>query len=96
MCRDLTNYVPGEYRIAPKLSEKHFSVQGGQRQRVSLAAQLLSSHTAAGLRHISPEKEEQANFIQLVNNWFDVANSRRKEDTNGLKSGSCPLLVFSF
>lgn len=77
----------GEYRIAPKLKERHFSCKGSERQRVLLAAQLLSAHTAAALLQVSPDKRAQSKFIKTANDWFDVANSRRKEDSNELKSG---------
>jgi hypothetical protein len=71
----------------PKLKEKHFSCYGSERQRVSLAAQLLSNHSATALLLISPEKTDQAEFVKLMNDWFDVSNSRRKNDNNVLKSG---------
>jgi hypothetical protein len=76
-----------ELRIVPKLKEKHFSCYGSERQKVSLAAQLLSNHSATALQLISPEKKEQIKFVKLVNDWFDVSNSRRKHDNNVLKSG---------
>jgi hypothetical protein len=76
-----------EFRIVPKLKEKHFVCYGSERQRVSLAAQLMSNHSATALKIISPDKKKQAEFIKLVNDWFDVANSRRKYDENELKSG---------
>jgi hypothetical protein len=37
------------------------------------------------MNHLFPEKVLQANFVRVVNDWFDVANSRRKFDPNPLK-----------
>jgi hypothetical protein len=77
----------GVYKIHPKLKSNLFTCQGSERQRVCWAAQLLSNHTAAALQFLFPEKVEQALFVKLVNDWFDVANSRSKNDGNNLKSG---------
>ncbi len=66
----------GELRITHKLKPLHFSCTQSQRQNVALAAQLLSRSTACALRLIDPEKEEQASFVELINNAFDILNSR--------------------
>jgi hypothetical protein len=77
----------GVYKIHPKLKSYLFTCQGSERQRVCWAAQLLSNHTAAALQFLFPEKVEQALFVKLVNDWFDVANLRSKNDGTRLKSG---------
>ncbi len=72
-----------ELRLNHKLTELHFNCHHSQRQNVSLAAQLLSHRTASAYRFLygknSPEEEERASMIDLVNNAFDVMNSRSKE-----------------
>ncbi|KFM75205.1 Transposable element P transposase, partial [Stegodyphus mimosarum] len=66
-----------EVRICPKLSASHITVKGNERQRVYLAAQLFSNHTAQGIRYLMPEEEDTANFFELVNNSFDILNARK-------------------
>ncbi len=68
-----------ELRLHHKLKLVHFECKGSQRQHVGLAAQLLSRTTAQALRLLHPEKEEQAKFVQLINDAFDVLNSNCPE-----------------
>lgn len=68
-----------ELSVCYKLSKEHLSCEGPQRQRVKLATQLLSHTTATALLHyklINDTKlnNDTADFIELVNNWFDLAN----------------------
>jgi hypothetical protein len=77
----------GELKIHPRLKRTHFTCKGSDRQRVAWACQLLSAHTAAEMRYLSPEKKEQADFVQLMTDWFDIANSPSKIDVNRVKSG---------
>lgn len=61
-----------------KLSELHFECKGNERMNVSLATQLLSHTTATCLKRYfrgDEQAESIANFIELVNQWFDVMNS---------------------
>jgi hypothetical protein len=74
-----------ELKICHKLTETHFDVKGSARQNVRAAAQLLSHSTATALKMLFPEKEKQAAFVETVNNWFDVMNSRLQFDSNQLK-----------
>ncbi len=69
----------GELRIHHKLKSIHFDCKQSQRQRVILAAQVFSRTTASALRLLFKDKEDQANFIQLMNDCFDVLNSRNPE-----------------
>ena len=61
-------------------SIKNFIILG--RQKVKLAAQLLSNTTANAIRRCYSlgieiyEAIETADFFQLVNDWFDVLNSK--------------------
>ena len=75
-----------ELKICHKLTGAHLDCQGNARQRVRPAAQLLSHTTAAAFRCVFPEKKEEADWIDLVNSWFDVLNSRLKFDANPQKS----------
>lgn len=61
-----------------KLSELHFDCSKTERMKVSLAAELFSHTTATCLKRYFPNDEEAsslADFIDLVNKWFDVMNS---------------------
>jgi len=58
-----------EIKIHPKLTKEHLDCQQNARQRVRMAAQLLSHTTATALKTLSPEKANQADFIQLVDSW---------------------------
>ncbi|KAE9543773.1 hypothetical protein AGLY_002003 [Aphis glycines] len=60
-----------------------------QRQKVRLASQLLFHTTSTALLHchniLKENKrliENLANFIELVNNWFDVVNASHPNDNN--------------
>ena len=77
----------GEFKIHHKLTETHIHCSGPQRQRVCLAAQLLSHTTAVAMKYLSPVKKQQSDFIELVNNWFDVLNSRVKFSKTKLNCG---------
>jgi len=71
-----------------KLTLGHLTVFGVERQRVRLAAQLFSSTVANSLKEFYPKLEELANFIQKIDNFFDVFNSRSENDCRKfLKSG---------
>ena len=82
---EILTFDSAELKICHKLTETHFDVKGSSRQNVRSAAQLLSHSTATALKTLFPEKEKQANFVETVNNWFDVMNSRLQFDSNELK-----------
>ena len=65
-----------EIKILPKITKEHLDCQQNARQRVRMAAQLLSHSTATAMKILLPEKTQQADFIELVDSWFDVSNSR--------------------
>ncbi len=72
----------GELRLNHKLTELHFTCHHSQRQNVALAAQVFSHRSASVYRfHFGhdPREQEKADAIDLINNGFDVLNSRSKE-----------------
>lgn len=80
----------GNLRLAPKLKDQHLSVKGTQRQRVKFAVQLLSGTVAKALTFLgnhgfikSKNWSPTADFIQLINDWFDIFNSSIKKDSAG-------------
>lgn len=75
----LINKTTTELSVCHKLTPGHLSCEGPQRQKVNLATQLLSHTTATALIHYKPIEdirliEDTSNFIELVNNWFDLIN----------------------
>ena len=72
-----------DLKTAPKLSERHITVQGVKRMSVKLATQLLSETTAKTIQYFggkgvlkSKDWKETSKFISIVDAWFDVMNSR--------------------
>jgi len=65
----------GELKIHHKLLPIHFNCTHSTRQRVSLAAQLISHTTASALRCLFND-EKTADWIEMFDNWFDIFNSR--------------------
>ena len=69
-------------KLAPCLTANHVLPGTYEKMKVSIAAQVLSHTTASAIRflveHGSFEKSclPTAWFLDLVNNWFDVCNSR--------------------
>ena len=63
------------------------TVTGRSRQNIRFAAQLFSNRTAKALKHVA-NKERESSFIELVNDAFDVLNSRLPKDQKmPLRSG---------
>ena len=67
-----------ELKIVHKLTPLHLNAVGMERQKVRIAAQLFSRTTAAAIRYLFPDKMEMAYFFQLVNDAFDILNTRIK------------------
>lgn len=72
-----------DLKVAYKISQYHLDLQGTERQKVLPAMQLLSANTAAALRWCGQksflenvEWVETARMIQLLNDWFDIFNSK--------------------
>ena len=64
-----------EYKIHHKLQPIHFNCTGSTRQRVRLAAQLISHTTATAIRCLFPLKSKLADWLELFDTWFDIFNS---------------------
>ncbi|KAF0297725.1 Transposable element P transposase [Amphibalanus amphitrite] len=78
----------GEFRLAHKLELKHVQNKGQERQRVFLAAQLLSERVGHAIAHCFGEQHaEEAAFVILVDQVFDTLNSRHPMDPKVHRSG---------
>lgn len=78
----LLNVTKTEINICFKLKETHYTVQRNQRQNVRMAAELVSRTIASTLKRYNVD-EKLGNIIQLVNDWFDLLNTRTLEMKNG-------------
>lgn len=72
-----------DLNIAYKVTFHHLNVKGTQRQKVKYATQLFSHSNSCALRRLGSSGllkaenwEELANFLKLVNDWFNIFNSR--------------------
>ena len=75
----ILQYDDGEIRMCHKITPAHFNCVNNERQRVRLAAQVLSHRVASALRVIPGNEEPQvkatADFCDTINDWFDTFNS---------------------
>lgn len=75
-----------DLKIVPGLIGKMLNVVGSERQKVKWATKLLSKRVANAIRFLGRKGfliddlfwEETADFVELVNDWFDVCNSHTK------------------
>uniref|UniRef100_A0A0K2UM95 Putative LOC100575639 [Acyrthosiphon pisum] n=1 Tax=Lepeophtheirus salmonis TaxID=72036 RepID=A0A0K2UM95_LEPSM len=74
-----------------KLTPKHFNCVKNERQHVHLVTPLFSKRSAMSLCLLFPHEEDSqnvANFVDLINSWFDVMNSLGPNDSkNDVGSG---------
>ena len=68
------------YKISPN---SHLEVSGHQRQRVKLATQLFSATVAASFT--LDGKPDKAELVQIINDWFDLSDSRTPFHFNQMK-----------
>jgi hypothetical protein len=61
-----------EFKILPRLTNHHLDCTHNARQRVRLAAQLLSRSTATALKIQFPEKDKAAKFIEVTDSWYET------------------------
>lgn len=81
----LVDLTSTEINVCHKLTEAHVTCKGFQRQKVHLATQLLSHTTSTALLHYKDTGKlgddvetitSTANFIELMDQWFDLVNVR--------------------
>lgn len=67
---------------------KLIAVALAERMRVKPTARLLSHHVSTLAKRVFEKEPEISEFIETINNGFDVLNSRIPVDTsNPIKSG---------
>ena len=62
----------GNFRVAWKLTSRHFDCYGSERQRVFLATELISNTVAKALKYKFPWKKDFGDFLELFDQWFDT------------------------
>lgn len=65
-----------ETKICHHLPPNVLQVSGRERQRVHMATKLFSRRTAKAIEYLFPEEKCVSEFFQLVNDTFDIFNSR--------------------
>lgn len=84
---NLLQLQTGDLNITHHINEAHLNVSGRSRQNVRMASQLFSNRTAQAIKYMLNKKQE-SNFVKLVNDTFDVLNSRMPRDQKTpLRSG---------
>lgn len=75
-----------DLKIAFKLTDEHLSVEAAARQKVKFATQLFSNSVSSAIRRCvmlgkckNKYALQCADFIKIVNDWFDVFNSKVPE-----------------
>ena len=79
--KEILDADKSEFRLCPKLKSDHISLQAMARQKVLPAVQLFSNHTEKALQFLLRDEESAAAF-QIINDGFDVMNSRFPKDPN--------------
>ena len=77
----------GEFKINFQLTPNHLNCKNNMRQRVRLAAQLLSNKCAKAMTKLHPEATAKQKAIETFDNWFDSMNSRRPYDQKQNRCG---------
>ena len=103
---EVIRYQKGDYKLTPRLSEENLTVSGPHRQKVKLAAHLLSESMVLALKQLakkgilkSKNWEATSHFIDLVDKWFDLMNSSpnnvSKQSNNAFTSSEYQLNILS-
>jgi len=77
----ILDFDSSELKLCPKLTQKLLEVKGAERMKVSPAAKLLSSHTAAISKFVFPENPTISASFQTIDEWFDIFNSHIATDS---------------
>lgn len=72
---DLVKISKNEVSSTFKITEKHVTVEKTERQNVRKAAQLLSHTVATAIKHYELAPAYYSDFIETVNDYFDIMNS---------------------
>lgn len=80
-----------EIKMCQKLTKDHLECTGPQRQNVKKAAEILSNSVSRAIEYLLKTKvlslteeeeyeyQETGAFIKIVNDWFDIFNSGKKD-----------------
>lgn len=68
-------------KLAPKLSYRALH-PGDNKQNVALALSIFHRTTSAAIRDYFPENEDAASFLQLIDTWWTVVNSKQEVNSS--------------
>ena len=68
-------------KLAPKLSYRALH-PGDNKQNVPYALAIFHPTTSAAIRDYFPENEDAASFLQLIDIWWTIVNSKQKRNSN--------------
>ena len=68
-------------KVSPKLTSKVLH-PGNCKQNVSVALSIFDKTTSAGIKYFFPNKTDAAEFLDLLNIWWVVSNSKQKNNSN--------------
>jgi hypothetical protein len=74
-----------ELKSCFKLTPRHLNPKGRELTRVRPALQIFSHTTAAAYKKVFPNRPVQADFIEMMNDWFDLMNSRTIQEAQRKK-----------
>ena len=78
----MTDFDNAELKSNYKLTKDLLNVKNRDRQNVAQAAKVFSHSTAELANIVFPHNKEKGMFIGLVNDWFDIFNSRTNKCAN--------------
>lgn len=103
---EVIEYQKGDLKLTPKVSRANLEVKGPARQKVKVAAQLMSESMEKAIQYLGEKGVVQAKtsqathkLIGLVDKWFDIMNSSKVKGDKPLQSAytasSSQLLVLN-
>jgi hypothetical protein len=83
---DNDTLLPANLRRAPKLTYTALH-PGNNKQNVDLAISVFHESTIAGCKSYFPSRTDMSTFLELILNWWTIANSRQRFTPNLLSNG---------
>ena len=80
---DRDSQLQGNLRKAPKLSYRALH-PGNKKQNVPLALSIFDETTIAAIKDYFPERKDMSSFLEIINAWWMIANSKQRFHPNPL------------
>ena len=82
---DQDKKLKGNLRKCPKLTYTALH-PGSKKQNVPLALAIFHESTIAGIKSYYPNRHDIVGFLQIINTWWAIANSKLRYNANPLKA----------